>query len=97
MTSDQDQTSGGARTYTDEQFLEWIPEERSQHIATSLIKRRVECTFNTVNRRVAALADEEGTDCVDLESKEVVSPETVDGSSRPMFGFGNALAEVLEE
>ncbi|WP_339106512.1 hypothetical protein [Haloterrigena salinisoli] len=36
-------------------------------------------------------------DCVDLESKVVVDPETVDGSSRPMFGFGKQLVEVLEE
>lgn len=46
VTSNQDQPSGGTRTYSDEQFLEWIPEERGQFIATYSIKLHVGFTSN---------------------------------------------------
>jgi len=90
-------TAHGNRTYSDAQFRELIPEEAGKYVSTLTIKRELGCTFQTVNRRVAELAAEEGIDIVDLEAGELVDTETLEGSARPMFGFGTALSEVLEE
>jgi len=92
-----DTTPSGNRTYADAQFRELIPEEEGKYVSTLSIKRHLGCTFQTVNRRVAQLAKEEPIDIVDLEAGEIVDPETVEGSGRPMFGFGEELATVLEE
>ena len=83
------------RQYSDEQFLEYIPEGEGEYIGAYRIARAIGCTLPTVNRRVALMADEKEIDIIDLESAELVSPETAQGSGRPMFGFGKALADVL--
>lgn len=87
----------GSRTYSDAQFREHIPEETGHYTETFKIANAVGCVWQTANRRIADLARDESIDIVDLEAGELVDPNTLDASGRPMFGVGMDLATALEE
>jgi len=85
-------------SYSDAQFQDLIPDGDGVYVSSLTIRRELGCTLQTVNRRVADLArDDDEIDLYDIEAGEFIDPETLDGSSRPMFAFGRTLSTHTDD
>jgi hypothetical protein len=83
-----------SKRYDDEDFLQYIPLDPDVSASTNQIAGRLDCTWQTVNRRLTAFAEEnDALEVYDPRNETYLTEKTNTGR---LFSF-SASAEFVEQ